>query len=147
MRPSKPFQSVLIPFEDEIRALRHRRPPVSYAEIARILNQRHGIAVTYNAVFNFVKVRSKGKRTSYLFGPPWHRSERLIASPSERQPPILGHRSTSDIPQGRKAEDAVSRPRRPVSFTFSQEYNLTRLTPEEAAALEKKLDDELKGES
>jgi uncharacterized lipoprotein YbaY len=59
----------------------------------------------------------------------------------------LDRRSTTDIPQGTKAEDTISRPRRPVSFTFSQEYNLTRLTPEEAVALEKKLDDELKGES
>ena len=58
-----------------------------------------------------------------------------------------GHHSDSDIPQGTKAKDALSRPRRPVTFTFSEQYNLTRLTPEEAAALEKKLDEELKGGS
>jgi hypothetical protein len=146
MKSSKPFQSVLIPFEEEIRQLRRRRPPVSYAGIAHILNQRHGIAVTYNAVFNFVKVRSKGKRTGYLFGPPWHGVKNSLP-PQGKTPLVLGHRSNSDIPQGRKAEDALSRPRRRVAFTFSEQYNLTRLTPEEAAALEKKLDEELKGES
>jgi hypothetical protein len=146
MKSSKPFQSVLIPFEEEIRGLRSRRPPVSYAEIARILNQRHRIAVTYNAVFNFVKVRSKGKRTSYLFGPPWHPIRDSLPRQAKK-PLTLGYQGNNDIPQGRRAEDAVSRPRRPVAFTFSEQYNLTRLTPEEAAALEKKLDDELKGES
>jgi len=146
MKSSKPFQSVLIPFEDEIRALRHRRPPVSYVEIARILNQRHGIAVTYNAVFNFVKVRSQGKRTSYLFGPPWHQIKDSLPHQA-RKPPTLGYQANMDIPQGRNAEDAVSRPRRPVAFTFSEQSNLTRLTREEATALEKKLDEELKGKS
>lgn len=146
MKSNKPFQSVLIPFEEEIRGLRRRRPPVSYAEIAHILNQRHGIAVTYNAVFNFVKVRSKGKRSSYLFGPPWHRVRNPL-SDQKTTSVTLGNPSTSDFPQGRKAEDALSRPRRPVAFSFSDQYNLTRLTPEEAAALEKKLDEELKGES
>jgi hypothetical protein len=146
MKSSKPFQSVLIPFEEEIRALRSRRPPVSYAEIARILNQRHGIAVTYNAVFNFVRVRSKGKQTSYLFGPPWHRVKKPLADKGTKPLP-LSCLPNSDIPQERKAKDAVSRPRRPVTFTFSEQYNLTRLTPEEAAALEKELDEELKGGS
>ena len=135
----KPYRSKLQPFEAEIAAMRQKRPPISYREIVKFLKERHGISVQLSTVANFVRVRSKGKRSSYLFGPPWHR----VKSPL----PDQKTRSTSDIPQGRIAEDTISRPRRPVSFTFSQEYNLTRLTPEEAAALEKKLDDELKGES
>ena len=135
MTAPRPYRSKLQPFEAEIAAMRQKRPPISYREIVKFLKERHGMSVQLSTVANFVRVRSKGKRSSYLFGPPWHRST------------TLDRRSTSDMPQGRKAEAIIPRPRRPVSFTFSQEYNLTRLTPEEAAALEKKLDDELKGES
>jgi hypothetical protein len=119
-----------------------------YREIVKILKDRYGLRVQLSTLANFVKVRSKGKRNSYLFGPPWHRVGNSLAQhsmkPSTQHP---GHNANSDIPQGRKAKDVLSRPRRPVTFTFSEQYNLTRLTPEEAAALEKKLDEELKGGS
>ncbi len=146
MTAPRPYRSKLQPFEAEIAAMRQKRPPISYREIVKFLKERHGISVQLSTVANFVRVRSKGKRSSYLFGPPWHRVKSPLPDQKTRST-TLDRRSTSDIPQGRKAEDTISRPRRPVSFTFSQEYNLTRLTPEEAAALEKKLDDELKGES
>ena len=38
--PGKPFQSSLIPYQEEIAALRSRRPPVSYARIADLLGQK-----------------------------------------------------------------------------------------------------------
>jgi len=52
----KPFQSKLIPFAEEIRALRRQRK--SYVEIARLLAER-GIHASPSTVFAFVKVRSK----------------------------------------------------------------------------------------
>jgi len=41
----KPYQSALIPYEDEIIALRHRRPPTSYALIADLLFQKYKLSV------------------------------------------------------------------------------------------------------
>mgnify|MGYP003544657989 CR=1 FL=1 len=146
MTAPRPYRSKLQPFEAEIAAMRQKRPPISYREIVKFLKERHGTSVQLSTVANFVRVRSKGKRSTYLFGPPWHQIKDSLPRQAKK-PPTLGHQGNMDIPQGKGAEDVVSRPRRPVSFTFSEQYNLTRLTPEEAAALEKKLDDELKGES
>jgi len=146
MTAPKPYRSKLQPFEAEIAAMRQKRPPTPYREIVRILKERYGLGVQLSTLANFVKVRSKGKRNSYLFGPPWHRVSSLLPQhPRQLSTQQVGHRSNSDIPQGGGAEDALCRPRRRVAFTFSEQYNLTRLTPEEAAALEKKLDEELKG--
>jgi hypothetical protein len=147
MTAPRPYRSKLQPFEAEIAAMRQKRPPMPYREIARILKERHGVDVQLSTLANFVKVRSKGKRNSYLFGPPWHRVGTLL--PRHTKMPSTKHPDDSDsaMPQGKKAEDAPFRPRRPVAFTFSEQYNLTRLTPEEKAALEKKLDEELKGKS
>jgi len=58
----KPYQSSLIPYEDEIIALRHRRPPMPYAQIAELLRQKHNLLIQRSAIFKFVKVRSGGRK-------------------------------------------------------------------------------------
>src|SRR5207249_110689 len=58
----KPYQSILIPYEDEIIALRHQRPPMPYAQIAELLQQKHNLIIQGNAIFKFVKVRSGGRK-------------------------------------------------------------------------------------
>src|SRR5437667_5648373 len=58
----KPYQSALIPYEDEIIALRHRRPPTSYARIADLLFQKYKLSVCRETIFRFVKVRSRGRK-------------------------------------------------------------------------------------
>src|SRR5437867_9507465 len=58
----KPYQSALIPYEDEIIALRHRRPPTSYARIADLLFQKYKFTVCRETIFRFVKVRSRGRK-------------------------------------------------------------------------------------
>jgi hypothetical protein len=63
--PGKPYQSVLIPYEDEINLLRHRRPPYSYARIATILQEKHQISVCRETVFKFVKVRTRGRKVYF----------------------------------------------------------------------------------
>src|SRR5437870_9384600 len=57
----KPFQSTLIPYQDEIADLRSRRPPVSYARIAVILYEKYGLHIRRGAIAKFVKVRSGGR--------------------------------------------------------------------------------------
>lgn len=65
--PGKPYHSKLNPYRQEIAELRHKRPPIPYTEIAKILNERHpGLNVSHNAVWAFVKSRSKGKKVLYM---------------------------------------------------------------------------------
>jgi hypothetical protein len=57
MPGGKPFQSKLIPFLELIQRLRKKRMP--YPEIAKILQEEHGIEVGATTIFDFVKVRSR----------------------------------------------------------------------------------------
>ena len=58
----KPYQSCLIPHEEEIIALRQQRPPMPYAQIAAVLREKHGLVIQRAAIFKFVKVRSRRRK-------------------------------------------------------------------------------------
>lgn len=58
--PGRPFQSKLEPHLEFIRDCRRKR--WSYRRIARAINEQFGMKVSPNAVFSFVKVRSKPLR-------------------------------------------------------------------------------------
>jgi len=121
----KPYQSALIPYEDEIIALRHRRPPTSYARIAELLLQKYKVSICRETIFRFVKVRSRGRKV-YSY-----QRDATAATPKSVRP----------APQ---PADPGSRPQPKPKFEFkySERYNLTRLPPEEAAARRKKLEEE-----
>jgi hypothetical protein len=62
----RPYFSKLAPYRAEIAALRKPSPPVSYVEIARILKERHGLQISPNAIWSFVKHLALGHtRTFY----------------------------------------------------------------------------------
>ena len=69
--PGRPFQSKLEPFHDFIRASREKQ--WSYLRIAAAITAEHGIKVSANTVFSFVKVRSVGRK--------------IFALPKKPQPP------------------------------------------------------------
>ena len=122
----KPFQSTLIPYQDEIADLRSRRPPVSYARIAVILYEKYGLHIRRSAIAKFVKVRSGGRKV-YSF-------QRDAAAAA---------RSKSVKPAAQPADPGSRPPPKPkFEFKYSERYNLTRLPPEEAAARRKKLEEE-----
>jgi hypothetical protein len=142
----KPYQSILIPYEDEILSLRKRHPPVAFARIAELLKEKYQVSIQRAAIFKFVKVRARWKKkearenraTSRTcntapvgsFRP--HTTEtqpRTDAVPPNSQgighrPPWLGWQKAKPASTGKIL----------TTFTPSNEYNLTRLTPEEAAA-------------
>lgn len=60
--PTKPFQSKLNPYRDDIIALRDTNPPTGYHRIAEILKEKYGMDVSHHAVWHFVKVRSKPRK-------------------------------------------------------------------------------------
>jgi hypothetical protein len=64
--PGKLYQPCLIPYRVEIVALRSQKPPVSYARIAELLREKHGLNIKRAAIGKFVKVRAKGRKV-YFF--------------------------------------------------------------------------------
>ncbi len=63
--PGKPYQSKLSPYEEELYALLKRG--MSYRRIAETLNERHGLGVSHNAVFSYVKAASRKRRLRSRF--------------------------------------------------------------------------------
>ncbi len=162
----KPYDSQLIPYEFEILELRHTRPATSYARIAQLLNERHGLQVSRNAIFNFVKVRARWpKLKGQLPENKTASSTKLAPGPSGSRPFATRPADTNQsTPTGRHAKPSQVPPRAPTSpvdfiplkrdqsttirrglktFTPSAEYNLERLTPEQMEAFLKELDEEL----
>jgi hypothetical protein len=150
---NKAYQSKLTVVEAEIAKLRAKRPPVPYRRIACNLQERFGIKVDPATIFRFVKVRSKGRRVYAL--PPLRsrRNEtdnkkqdgRGIAS----QPSCIPC-STPTATNGSPLVDHRVPARNNQSFlkTFvpGNEYNLTRVSPEEKEAFERELDRQIEFE-
>ncbi len=63
--PGKPFQSKLLPHEDELFALLDSGK--SYRQVAEELNRAHGLSVTHNAVFSFARTRRAKRGGGRLF--------------------------------------------------------------------------------
>jgi hypothetical protein len=60
--PTKPYQSKLIQYEEEIMRLRRRRPPTTYACIADTLRQKYNLVIHRSAICKFIKVRNRGRK-------------------------------------------------------------------------------------
>jgi hypothetical protein len=123
--PGKPYQSVLIPYEDEINILRRRRPPYSYARIAIILQEKHQLNVCRETIFKFVKVRTRGRKVYAIYCAPLPKKPRT---------------ATATTPQTNQPQ--TPKPRPFFDYTPSDRYNLHRLSPEEAAERRKQLEAE-----
>jgi hypothetical protein len=118
----KPYQSRLIPYQLEIISLRSQKPPVSYARIAEILREKHGLIIQRAAIGKFVKARARGRK-AYFFKREWK------AKQSAPQPAVV-------------AKSELQKPKLEWNFKYSERYNLTRLPPEVAAERRKKLEAE-----
>jgi len=63
--PGKPFQSKLKPYESELRGILDSG--VGYRGAAQEINRRHGLNVSHNAVFSFLKSRPAPRSERGLF--------------------------------------------------------------------------------
>jgi Fic family protein len=63
--PGKPFQSRLLPYEEEIYHLLEQG--TSYRGVSRLLNQKYGLGISHNAVYSFVKAASRQNRLRRKF--------------------------------------------------------------------------------
>ena|SRR5206468_3714012 len=132
----KPYQSTLIPYEDEIIALRHRRPPTSYAQIANLLFQKYKLSICRETIFRFVKVRSRGRKVYGYTRNALPEKSAPVQPTSRLADPASLPRPTAPVNAEKRSSNIEFR------FTPSERYNLTRLPPEEAAAIRKKLEEE-----
>ena len=134
-----PFRSKLAPFEQEIIELRRKRPPVSYRQIVQLLKERHGVEVTINGVFAFLRTRRKWDRRAAAAKKQTAPQQVPQVSRRPDPPAVVTNRpgGSNQATPGRKL----------FNYTYSNTYNLTRLTPEEKVALEKRLDEERKRQS
>lgn len=155
--PGKPYQSRLIPYEEEIVSLRKRRPPVAYARIAELLKEKYQVSIQRAAIFKFVKVRSRWKRKEAREKEPACTAlNTALACGSRPLSAQAQSKNEAPRPNSERIEDlrpwldwqkerATSTGRILKTFTPSNEYNLTRLTPEEAAAFVEQLRREKNG--
>lgn len=134
--PGKPFQSCLIPYQQEIAVLRSQKPPVPYARIAAILQDRYGLSIKRAAIAKFVKVGSGGRK-AYVFRREVAAKKAAVAAPVQ-QTAHTPRKTTiaNPVPDGQEE----SKPK--FEFKYSERYSLTRLPPEVAAARRKKLEEE-----
>jgi hypothetical protein len=150
MITNKPYQSKLVPYEADIVAWRRSRPPMSYARIANLLHDKYDLLVTRTTVFRFIKVRYHGRKGSYFGHSPERSFERTNPKIAGSTPKPCASDKTADpwdaIERLKKEAKARSQFRRqPLlkTFTPSNQYNLTRLSPEEAEAFKRKLSREI----
>ena len=135
------YRSCLIPYENEIVALRLKKPPMPYSKIAALLRDKYQIAVCRETILRFLQVRAKGyKPCKYAKAiKTINPSDQPTAeTPSLQKATVLPKPSVSDKqPVDPQLDDFFNIP-------FSETYNLTRVSPEEAAARLKKLEEKEK---
>ena len=135
----KPYQSCLIPHEKEIIALRRKKPPVSYAQIAILLMEKYNLSIQAPAIFKFVKVRSKGYKTcSYAWGIEQQTNSLTKTPPLQKQ---AVSQTTKPMVKN-KSKPSFTPQTKDFNVPFSENYNLHILSPEAAAALQKQLEEE-----
>jgi len=130
----KPFQSSLIPYQEEIARLRSARPPVSYARIAALLREEHGLNMRRGAIAKFVKARSGGRKV-YFF-----RKEAAAKQSVPVPATVQAVRAVRDTQVAATAGQEIVPPK--FEFTYSERYNLKRRPKDVAAAIRKRLEAE-----
>jgi len=154
MDKGTPYQSCLEPFEHEIIALRDKRRPMSCAKIAAYMKDKHQVVITRQAILKFLKVRAKGfkpcqyaesiKRTIVVnqpvaeVSPVSTRPPETPVSPAQKATPKQPTAEKSAKPETSELEFG------PFEMKFSETYNLTRLSPEEAAARNKIIEEKMR---
>jgi hypothetical protein len=121
--PGKPYQSSLVPYEDEIISLRRRRPPLPYAKISELLIRKYQLRVCRETIFKFLRAKSRRRKVT--------RKE----AAAKRVAPIQRSAQIANPASG-------SPPKPKFEFAYSERYSLKRLPKDEAAAIRKKLEEE-----
>ena len=141
--PGKAYQSCLKSFENEIIGLRLKRPPVPYSKIAEHLKEKYQIEVCRQAIYQFLKTRSKGYKTCKYAGciePINDVNQPTTEVPSLPKQTVLEAQETPT--QSVTVKPATpTEPKKVFKMQYSDVYNLTRLSDEEAAERNKRIEE------
>ena len=140
----KPYQSCLIPYENEIVSLRRKRPPVSYSRIAELLREKYQITISKAGIFLFIKRRIKKEFKPCKYD-AWDIELQEVTCTPTMEAASARNQATSLKPSVSEIPKPVVK-YQPRDFheimRYSEIYNLTRVSPEEAAARNKQLEEE-----
>jgi len=147
----KKYQSCLSPFENEIVTLRLKRPPTPYSQIADYLKEKYQISVCRHTILGFLKRRATGYKTCKYAeciklanalnqqtteASPVSTKPQTIVSPVKETPKPATDKTVKD-----ETPEIVFKP---FEMEFSETYNLTRMSPEEAAAKNKIIEEKIR---
>jgi hypothetical protein len=65
-KPSKPWNTVALPYLDEINEMRSRTPPLSYRAISRELKRLHDFEIAHNTIMKAVNARKKPRKVTKI---------------------------------------------------------------------------------
>ena len=144
----KPYRSCLLPYEAEIITLRRKRPPISYSQIAALLHDKYQIKISKVGVFEFIKHRVKK-----VYKPCKYDAWDIELSEANNQPtaeatviekstvskPSVPDKPEANKPEQTEEDDDFEIPKFEDVMKYSETYNLTLMTPEEAAIMEEKI--------
>ena len=148
----KKYQSCLVPFEDEILSLRGTSPPTPYSKIAEYLKEKHQISVRHVTIYSFLKTRAKGYK-------PCKFTESIKRAKAINQPttevPSLSKQTVSEVqetpkqsvvetPKPKTVTEQNQKPEWTFKMPWSDVYNLTRMSDEEAAERNKRIEEKRK---
>ena len=154
------YQSCLKPFEKEILALRGTKPPMPYSKIAEYLREKYQIEVCRQAIYRFLKTLAKGFKSCKLT--ECINQANAANQPATEMPSVSAEPQTTvsavkavqkemtqpvvKQPAVKETEQTVKSKSRDFEeiFQYSETYNLTRLSNEEAAERLKKLEERKK---
>jgi len=151
----KPYESCLEPFKNEIIALRRQKRPMSCANIAKYLQEKHQINIHRQTIYDFLKVRARGfKPCKYAWGiEPDNATNQqttevssVLAKSVNSAPsvPEVLKQPASVKPASSQTSESQDWENEPFEMEFSETYNLTRLPPDVAAARNKIIEEKIR---
>jgi hypothetical protein len=134
----KPYQSCLLPYENEIITLRRKKPPMPYSQIAELLRDKYQLTVRRGTIYSFMEIRAKESYKNKVCKHAWNMELKNTNYPPTTEAPSL--QTTKPAVTDKSKPTVVLNPEeRAFDFPFSETYNLHRVSPEEAEARLKKL--------
>ena len=130
----KPYHSSLIPYGDDIILLRRKRPPTPYARIAELLKEKHQITVSREAVFYFIKRRVKKDYKPSKYD-AWNAELSNANNQPTMETKVIEPPKVLKPPAMPEDDDDFEIPK----LEYSDTYNLTLMSPEEAIAFEERI--------
>ena len=144
----KKYNSCLKPFLEKILKARETIPPTSYAQISKMLEKEDGITITGSAIHSFLKALAKGYKPCELTKAIRMQAEaRRPSTPAK--PRVLETQKQTEALDVQKPMVTVkpqpeNNPSGELNMKWSNEYNLNRLTEEEAAGMRKIIEERRK---